>query len=162
MTMHPSLNQATGERRLRRVYQEFAAARCIARGLFVSLAILAAPAQSADLPFVTPYGDRGCWVSIFDGKDFTGAAARLSGPTFLEKFDSSGNVVEPDLRRVGGQDFMRRIDSIIVGPHARAIAYAGQWFSAAEITFRPNARVPDLDVLNFSNRIESLKVQCVR
>lgn len=147
---------------MRPLWRKAAGARRVARAFFVSLAVLAAQAHSAELPFVTPYGNRGCWVSIFDGKDFMGDAARLTGPTFLEKFDSSGKIVEPDLREVGGQDFVRRIDSIIVGPHARAIAYAGQWFSAAEITFRPNARVPDLDVLNFSNRIESLKVQCVR
>lgn len=123
---------------------------------------LALPAAAADAPFLPPYtGEQGCWVSIFDDKNFRGDAARLAGPTYIEKFKTDSRVVEPDLRSVGGQDFFRRIDSVIVGPNARMIAYAGQWFSAAEITFLPNARVPDLDVLNFSNRIESVKVQCV-
>ena len=125
--------------------------------------LLAVAGHAAEPPFLPPYtGEQGCWVSIFDAKNFRGDAARLTGPTFVEKFETAGKIVEPDLRNVGGQDFFRRIDSMIVGPNARVIAYAGQWFSAAEITFLPNARVADLDVLNFSDRIESLKVQCVR
>ena len=113
--------------------------------------------------FLPPYqGDRGCWASIFDGVDFRGEAARLTGPTFVEKFQSESKVVEPDLRNVGGQDFFRRIDSLIVGPNAKLVAYAGQWFSAAEITFLPNARVADLGTINFRNRIESVKLQCVQ
>jgi hypothetical protein len=116
--------------------------------------------HAADKSFLPPYGDQGCWVSIFDGKNFRGESARIAGPDYIERFVTKPGTVEPDLRNVGGQDFFRRIDSLIVGPHARLIAYAGQWFSGAEITFLPNARVPDLDVLNFSNRIESVKVRC--
>jgi hypothetical protein len=145
--------------------RDWTRAACAAVTASMFACAVAAPVSAAEgdqRAFLPPYGTQGCWVSIFDEKNFMGQSARMAGPTFIEKFDTEGRIVEPDLRNVGGQDFFRRIDSLIVGPNAKLIAYAGQWFSAAEITFLPNARVADLDVLNFSDRIESVKLRCVQ
>ena len=129
--------------------------------LSISQSFAAQPSGDARAFLPPDQGERGCWASVFDGTAFRGDAARLTGRSFIERFDSDPQVLEPDLRNVGGQDFFQRIDSLIVGPHAKLIAYAGQWFDAAEITFLPNARVSDLRKLNFANRIESVKLVCV-
>ncbi len=120
----------------------------------------ATAAAGADEPLlVTPYEDSPCWVTIYDGKQFEPPGARLEGPTFLEE-PETGPVVTLDLRDVGGQDFIDRIDSLIVGPRARITVYAEPTYSGDRVSFGPGEKVPDLAAHNFANRIRSIKVQC--
>jgi hypothetical protein len=125
---------------------------------FVLLTALPAWAVDAYLPPHT--GSQGCWVSIFGEDGYRGPRAQLTGRTYAENF-RTGPVVDPDLRDVGGQSFFRAIDSMVVGPNARVIAYAGGNFSGIELVLRPGTTIADLDIVNFGDRIESLKVQCV-
>lgn len=127
---------------------------------FVLLLSAAAPAFAVDAYLPPHTGGQGCWASIFDGTDYRGARAHLTGPTFLEHFKTDP-VVEPDLKDVGGQRFLRAVDSLVVGPNARVIAYEGVNFSGIELVFPPGTHVGDLNRFNFAERVRSLKVQCV-
>ena len=108
---------------------------------------------------ITPYGDEGCWVSVFKGKEFGTPSARLVGPTFLESF-VTGPVVSEDLMEVGGQDFMADIGSLIVGPQAEFLVYEEEKFAREIVRFDPDQRVPDLSVHQWKARAKSAEVRC--
>lgn len=108
---------------------------------------------------ITPYGDEGCWVSVFKGKEFGTPSARLVGPTFLERF-VTGPVVSENLMEVGGQDFMADIGSLIVGPQAEFLVYEEEKFAGEILRFEPDQRVPDLSVHRWKERAKSAEVRC--
>ena len=108
---------------------------------------------------LTPYEGEGCWVAVFQGSNYRPPTARMSGPTFLENF-MTGPVLTPDLEAVGGQEFLTRIDSLIVGPHAVFLVYAGENFSGETQEFGPGQRVSDLSAMDFSAKAKSAKVRC--
>lgn len=113
-----------------------------------------------DVPLrVPPHGDRGCWALLFGGKDFHPPVARLKGPTFIERFENQP-VVTPELRAVGGEAFLRTVQSIIVGPQAELIAYRQVRFDNPGLTLGPGDQVPDVSEIGFHERMNSLKVQC--
>lgn len=128
--------------------------------MLVGLVVPSTAAALGEKPvLVPPYEDSPCWVSVFDGKNYEPPTARLSGPTYLDAPRTGPEVVE-DLRNVGGEDFIDRIDSLIVGPRARVTVHDQRNFSGERILFGPGERVPDLAVHGFENRIESIKVEC--
>ncbi|MEF8698413.1 MAG: hypothetical protein V5B33_03640 [Candidatus Accumulibacter sp. UW20] len=128
--------------------------------LIVGISLPMAAAALGEKPvLVPPYKDTPCWVSVFDGQNFQPPSARLTGPTFLEK-PETGPVVAEDLRHLGGENFIDRIDSLIVGPRARITVYDEVNFSGHKLSFEANARIPDLAVYDFNNRIRSIKVEC--
>lgn len=131
---------------------------------FFGLLLAGSGAARAQLPgdvFVPPYGDRGCWVLLFAGKEFDPPVAKLNGPTFIENFEE-GPVVTPELEPVGGPTFLRAIQSAIVGPNARLMGFENVNYDKGTVTLDPGAQVPDLIELNFHERVDSLKVECVK
>lgn len=128
--------------------------------LILGLALPMAAAAKGDKPvLITPYEDSPCWVSVFDGKYYRPPAAHLTGPSFLER-PTTGPIVEEDLSNVGGQDFIDRIDSLIVGPRARIVVYDKIKFSGNNLAFGPGEWIPDLAAHQFDNRIKSIRVEC--
>lgn len=132
----------------------------LAMAFGLGLPTAAAAAAGDDKPIlVPPYEATPCWVSVFDGKGFQPPAARLNGPTFVEN-SIMEPVLTPDLRNVGGQDFIDRIDSLIVGPRGRVTVFDQPNFSGNRRSFGPGEKVPDLSVHGFDNRIESIRMNC--
>lgn len=123
--------------------------------LLASACVLAAPAAA-----IPPYGDQGCWAVLFGNTGFRPPQARIDGPAFLEQ-PVSGPVTEPELNDVGGQAFMKRIDSLIVGPRARVRIYEQPRYSGSDITFEPGTRVKTLQAYGMGNDIGSMRVYCV-
>lgn len=111
--------------------------------------------------FVPPYGQNGCWTLFFAGAEFEPPAARLNGPTFIEKFEADP-VVIPELKNVGGPVFLRSAQSVIVGPRARLLGYESERFSKRSLVLDPGQQVADLVDIGFHERVESLQVECVR
>jgi hypothetical protein len=130
----------------------------LAGALAAPSAISQAGAQPDDL-FLPSHREEGCWVSFFGRRQFRGDSAQLRGRSFIEAFES-GPVVEPDLAAVGGQAFLKRVRSLAVGPNARLVGYAEPGFRDQVLTVGPGRNVVDLSVIEFHERVRSLKVFC--
>jgi hypothetical protein len=116
----------------------------------------------ADDLFIVPEGRQGCWVSFFENRDFRPPAVQLTGRTFVESFEPNAQaVVEPPLQKAGGAEFLQRVQSIVVGPHARLVGFAeAQYSGGRTLELGPGRRVPDVSRLDFHQRVDSLKVFC--
>ena len=57
--------------------------------------------------------------------------------------------------------FMRDASSVIVGPGARLLGYAGNRYRKESLDLPPDSRVPDLGAIGFDRRVDSFKVVCV-
>ncbi len=127
-------------------------------GIAIALAALAGllPLAASAEP---PYGGQGCWVSIFKKEGFGPPSARIDGPTFVAS-TKTRPVVEPDLRNVGGQNFVRKIHSLITGPDAAVVVYAQTNYTGARHEFGPGKKVSDLSS-GFAQPIASMRVRCV-
>lgn len=116
-----------------------------------------------------------CWVDVYEYAEFIGDHIRLEGPLKLA-----------NLRDVKGQNWERRIDSLIVGPKAKVTLYENANFkltltemakhpdlmkslgiseqeilNESELTFTPNQKINHLGVYNFHKKAKSLKIKCV-
>ena len=136
------------------------------RRLIAVLAVAVPATAPAQLPgdkkvFVPPYGERGCWVLLFAGKEFDPPVAKLNGPTFIERFENAP-VEEPALKAVGGAVFLRSIQSAIVGPRARLVGYEDIKYSKRSVVLEPKQQVPDLVEVRFHERVSSLQVECAQ
>lgn len=92
---------------------------------------------------------KGCWVRLYDGKDFQGQELMLVGPM-----------------RLGGMGptspWWRRWNSAIVGPNARVTIYSGENYEGRSAALSARQRSVDLagkDV-GWSGKIESAQVDC--
>ncbi len=97
----------------------------------------------------------GCWVEIYEDEHFSRADSWdvIHGPGRWS-----------DLRRLPGaykRDWGDRIDSLVVGPHARVILWKDRDFEDDFRMFGPGDRVPELDDLDFEDEAESMKIEYV-
>lgn len=92
----------------------------------------------------------GCWVRMYDGKDYQGEWVTLVGPVDL-----------PSLSR-SGASHIEGFDSLQVGPGARLSAYRDARFESTSSVFEANARVPDLarTAPPEAGRIDTVRVAC--
>jgi hypothetical protein len=95
--------------------------------------------------------DNNCWADFFEDTEFDAddPHVRVMGP-----FQSA------TLEDISGRDWSNEFESLIVGPNATVFGYKEPDFSGQEIAFVPNQRISDLDELDMSDNIESLKIQC--
>jgi hypothetical protein len=100
------------------------------------VALLAAPALHA----AKPEGD-GCFVNAFAGEQFHPPMTTYTGPRHERLF-------------------MRHAGSLIVGPHARLLGYAGNRYRKETLDVPPGAHVADLAGTGFDRRVDSFKVVC--
>lgn len=92
----------------------------------------------------------GCWVQLYDERDFKGDAVTLLGPLSLQVLD-----------RGAGRSLHRNLDSLEVGPKATLTVYEHRMFRDRSVNFTAGTREASLiKRLGFSGRIESLKVDC--
>lgn len=97
-----------------------------------------------------PAIERGCWVQLFDERNFKGEALTIAGPIQLDALD-----------KYSGRNLKRNIDSLLVGPQATVTVYEHRFFKDRQVVFEPNARQGGLiRELGFGGTIQSLKVDC--
>jgi hypothetical protein len=88
----------------------------------------------------------GCWIDIFDDKNFKGHSRRLHGPADF-----------PFLRvREGG--WGREVVSLIVGPNAYVQCYEDLNFYDSVFWLLPNQSVEDLSQLGCNDDIDSMRM----
>ncbi|HSC87843.1 MAG TPA: hypothetical protein VLC09_11255 [Polyangiaceae bacterium] len=93
----------------------------------------------------------GCWVRLYDGRDFVGQQLTLVGPLSLSEM----TLISPS---------WRRWNSAVVGPHARLTIYGGKDFERRSTRMSARQRASDLaskDV-DWYGKIESARVECTR
>lgn len=99
-----------------------------------------------------PSAEKNCWADIFGDPAFDPhkSSVRLVGP-----FQAS------TLEELAGQNWNDAIQSLIVGPNATVHVYRDRDFSGTELIFMSNQRIShELNELDMSHNIESLKIQC--
>ena len=103
----------------------------------IVLFLAAAPSLAAG---AAPRAD-GCFVDAFAGEQFHPPITTYTGPRHE-------------------QLFMRHAGSVIVGPHARLLGYAGDGYRKETLDVPPRAHIPDLAEIGFDRRVDSFKVVC--
>jgi hypothetical protein len=120
-----------------------------------AFALAAALANGA--AYLDPKGGDGCWVHFFEERDFGRSMGRLAGTLYINSVIGPGLIGTLEVK-----EYLRRADSLLVGPEARLIAYAQPGFREVLTSLEPGAQAPDLDALGFPGRVGSLKIACVR
>lgn len=97
----------------------------------------------------------GCWVQIFerDNMNINGAWDVINGPGEWRTL-----INLPGARTPLWDD---RIDSLIVGPHARVTLWANDYFDDDKLEFGPGSRIPALGRYDFEHEPESMKIEYV-
>ena len=96
--------------------------------------------------------ESGCWVQMYDERNFKGDMLTIAGPTELQAMDDDS-----------GRAFKRRIDSLTTGPKATLTVFEHRLFKDRSAVFGPNTREPGLlRKLGFGGRIQSMRVDCTR
>lgn len=114
--------------------------------------------------------EEGCWVWVYDGANFGSelpdadpldpryGAPRdvvIKGPTQIRELDAEATVA------LLKGDWNDDIESLIVGPKARACFYEEQDYDSERLCLEPGQRVADLDTYDLDDDIESLTIECV-
>ncbi len=117
-----------------------------------------------------------CWIDFYGNPSYKGEHFRLGGPAQLK-----------NLVKVKGQNWDKKIESLIVGPSATLTVFENKNFKLtltemsnhpvlmeslgitkqdiledSEIIFRANAKVDNFGDYNFYHKIRSLRVECVK
>ncbi|MCK4840289.1 MAG: hypothetical protein KAT04_00230 [Methylococcales bacterium] len=117
-----------------------------------------------------------CWADFFEDAQFKGKHFRLQGSTKLRS-----------LHKVKGENWDKRIESILLGPKAALTVFENKNFKLtltemanhpvlmkslgitkqdileeSEIIFRPNSKIHSFGEYNFYHKIRSLKIDCIK
>jgi len=97
----------------------------------------------------------GCWVKIFEEQYFdeTEDSDVLYGPARIGRL-----LFIPGAKK---WNWIRDIESIIVGPHARVTLWSDDNFEERYIVLEPGTRLGSLKHLDFHNRAESIRIEYV-
>ncbi|OQK15766.1 hypothetical protein AU255_16350 [Methyloprofundus sedimenti] len=116
-----------------------------------------------------------CWVDLYDATQFEGKHIRLKGPVNLA-----------NLLKVQGENWDKKIESIVVGPKATLTVFENKNFKLtlsemannptlmkslgiteqdiledSELIFHANSKVHGFGEFEFYHKIRSLKVNCI-
>ena len=91
----------------------------------------------------------GCWVRLYDGRNFEGEELMLVGPLQLARMGTTS-------------PWWRRWNSLIVGPRARMTLYSEPHYQGLQAALDARQRSSDLGgkALGWSRKIESAQVDC--
>jgi hypothetical protein len=92
--------------------------------------------------------DTECWVRLHDQGAFTG-----NHITLYE------DLAVPNLALVEGQNWQGRVQSIEVGPNARAILYGSENYEDRELTIGPDSKLTGFNFLPWGD-VKSIRVVC--
>jgi hypothetical protein len=98
------------------------------------------------LSAATALADEGCWIKVWETKDFTGKSETFNGPQEIA-----------NLNAIGWGD---EIDALVVGPTAWVILYEDEDFDDTTRYLRPNTKISNLDNIDFSDEADSMKIYC--
>ena len=91
----------------------------------------------------------GCWVRLHEDENFRGGFITLVGPADVVSMRT----------RFG--NWVRKWESVIVGPRTTVAAYDNENFQQKVANFKPGQRVPDLDPkMGFFENIRSMRITC--
>lgn len=92
---------------------------------------------------------KGCWVRLYDGRNFQGQELMLVGPLRLSTMGTTS-------------PWWRRWNSAIVGPNARVTVYSGGNYEGRSAALAARQRAADLGgkEIGWSGKIESTQVEC--
>ncbi len=116
----------------------------------------------------------GCWADFYEKAQFKGKHFKLNGPN-----------QKKDLAKVSGENWDKRIESILIGPKATVTVFENKNFKLtlkemanhpvlmkslgitkqdiledSEIILHPGSKVHSFGEYNFYHKIRSLKVEC--
>jgi hypothetical protein len=96
----------------------------------------------------TQASKEGCWVRLYEGKNFQGDFLTVLGPAELPRLERNISIVG--------------FDSASVGPKARVVAYDEENFQDRSATMNPGQQIADLNdqKLGMFEDIESMRVTC--
>lgn len=123
-------------------------------GLIV-LAVACTSKPSLPVPPPAAMASNGCWVQIFEEENLDTKEAWdvLNGPA---KFSTLYGL--PGAREFEWGD---RIESLVVGPHARVTLWNWDYFRAEKVQFGPGSRVKSLSAYAFEHEPESMVIEYV-
>lgn len=92
---------------------------------------------------------KGCWARLYAEQNFRGENLTISGP---------GDIA---YLRTSYANFLRKWDSIAVGPKASLLAYDNPNYTQPVASFKPGQRVSDLDdKLGFFENVRAVRLAC--
>lgn len=95
--------------------------------------------------------DKGCWVKLYDRKDFQGDSFTLVGPINLAE------MVGPF-----GFNWENKVRSLETGPKANLTIYDNRNFRDQDKFIDPNKKVPDLSKkMGFFDNFRSMMLSCI-
>lgn len=95
--------------------------------------------------------DKGCWVKLYDKKDYQGDSLLLVGPINLAQ------MVGPF-----GFNWENKVRSLETGPKANITIYDNRNFRDQDKFIDPNARVPDMSKkMGFLDDFRSMMLSCI-
>ena len=123
----------------------------------------------------TAYAEKSaCWAKFYEHAQFKGESFRLKGPAYKRNLDN-----------IQGENWDKRIESILVGPKATLTVYENKNMKLtlkemakhpvlmkslgiteqdiledSEIILHPNSKVHSFGDYNFYHKIRSLKLEC--
>lgn len=117
-----------------------------------------------------------CWVELYDDTQFAGKSVRLQGPIKLT-----------NLLKVQGENWDKKIESLIVGPKATLTVFENKNFKLtlsemakhpvlmksmgitrqdiledSELIFHPDSKIHGFGEFDFYHKVRSLKIACVK
>jgi hypothetical protein len=122
-------------------------------GFVVVMMLMACEPKPTSPP--TDMAANGCWVQIFEREKMNTAGAWdvINGPG---EFST--------LYKLPGARYARwddRIDSLIVGPHAKVPLWANDYFDDEQLQFGPDSHISALGDYDFEHEPESIKIEYV-
>jgi hypothetical protein len=120
--------------------------------LFIVCGVIAVGAMSVEATELEiQVVDKNCWIEVFEDTkyDADDPHVKVQGP---QEYAS--------LKNLNGRNWNNDIQSVIVGPAAKVLAYKDKDFKGTEIAFASGQHIPDLSKLDMSNDIESMKITC--
>ena len=95
--------------------------------------------------------DKGCWVKLYDKKDYQGDSLLLVGPINLAQ------MIGPF-----GFNWENKVRSLETGPKANITIYDNRNFRDQDKFIDPNARVPDMSKkMGFLDDFRSMMLSCI-
>lgn len=118
----------------------------------------------------------GCWADFFEHSEFKGKHFKLKGPA-----------QKKDLLKINGENWDKRVESILIGPKATVIVFENKNFKLtlkemanypvlmkslgvtkqdiledSEMILHPNSRIHSFGEFNFYHKVRSIKIDCAK
>jgi len=95
--------------------------------------------------------DKGCWVKLYDKKDFQGDSFTLVGPINL-----------PEMMGPFGFNWENKVRSLETGPNANLTIYDNRNFRDEDKFIDPGKKIPDLSKkMGFFDNFRSMQLGCI-